>query len=329
MNRPATRRVISLPGNLLPPPRKAGQSWGGGNLPLALVAALSMLAASAGAVAQPAVQVVDDAGQSVRLTAPARRIVSIAPHLTELLFSAGAGDRVVGAVAFSDHPAAARRIPRIGDSAQLDLERIVSLRPDLIVYWLHGNSPQQVQRLRALGLPLFAGESRRLSGISGTLRRLGVLAGTEATASAQADAFDRQVAALRERYAGRAPVRVFYQIWHQPLLTVNGQHLISEVLRVCGADNVFAGLAPLTPNVSVESVLAADPDAIVTGSVDPAGPDNLDRWRKLRTLRAARLGNLVVVDPDKLHRQSERIVAGAHELCGRLDEVRARLAAAR
>lgn len=279
---------------------------------------LASLTASAAEVA-----VTDDAGRVVRLSAPARRIVSIAPHLTELLFGAGAGDRVVGAVAYSDHPEAAKAIPRIGDSAQLDLERIVALRPHLIVVWRDGNSPQQLQRLAELGIPIYASQTRGLAGIASTLRRLGALAGTEDTANAHAERLERDLASLRERYAGRRPLRVFYQIWHRPLLTINGRHLISEALGLCGASNVFAPLAALTPAVSEEAVIALDPDAIVTGSVVPGGSDdNLDAWRRLSALRAVRAGHLVVVDPDKLHRQSERIVAGVRELCDKLDAAR-------
>jgi iron complex transport system substrate-binding protein len=288
--------------------------------------ALLLLGAIVPPPAHAAVQATDDAGATVTLAEPARRIVSVAPHLTELLFAAGAGDRIVGAVAYSDHPPAAQAIPRIGDSAQLDLERIVSLQPDLIVVWRSGTPAQQLQRLRGLSIPVYASESRRLGEISSTLRRLGTLAGTAAAAERRADAFDRDVAALRERYAGRRPLRAFYQIWHRPLLTINGEHLISDALALCGARNVFADLRSLTPAVSEEAVVAADPDVIVTGSVDPGGgDDNLERWRRLDALRATKLGNLVVVDPDTLHRQSDRIVLGARELCDKLDTVRARL----
>src|SRR5258706_435334 len=275
------------------------------------------------------VQAIDDAGNSVTLPAPAQRIVSIAPHLTELLFAAGAGERVVGAVAYSDYPEAAKAIPRIGDATQLDLERIVSLHPDLIVGGRNGNSPQQIKRLASLGIAIYASESTQFAGISSTLRRLGRLAGTQVVADAHADAFDRAVVDLRARYAGRRPLRVFYQIWHRPLLTINGRHLIDEALHVCGAQNVFAALDPLTPNVSVEAVVAADPDAIVTGSVadggGDSGADNLDQWRQLSTLRATRAGNLIVVNPNTLHRQSERIIDGVRELCDKLDAARVRL----
>lgn len=285
-------------------------------------AAAAVLACAAMlAQAQP-VQVRDDDGRTVMLQQPARRIVSLAPHLTELLFAAGAGDRVVGAVAYSDFPAAARQVPRIGDSAQLDLERIVALKPDLLVVWRDGNSAQQLERLAALKLPVYASEIHRMADIETTLQRLGTLAGTRDTADARAHAFAGEIAQLRTQYAQRPPLKVFYQIWHRPLLTVNGRHLISEALSICGGRNLFGGLPLLTPTVSEEAVLQADPDAIVTGSVDPNGPDNLDGWRRLRSLRAAREGHLFVVNPDTLHRPSPRMADGTRELCVKLDAAR-------
>ena len=275
----------------------------------------------AGAVAAQ-IQVTDDAGQTVTLAAPAQRIVSLTPHLTELLFAAGAGGRVVGVSAWSDYPEAARRLPRIGDSALLDLERIVALKPDLVVAWGSGSSAQQLARLKAAGLPLFVSESRSLAHIAQTLRAFGQLAGSSAVSDARASAFESRLSALRVRYSGRRPLKVFYQIWHQPLLTINGAHPISEALTVCGAINPFAHLRALTPAIDPEAVLQADPDAIVTGSVDPVGPDHLDRWRALKSLRAARDGRLIVVDPDTLHRATDRMADGIEALCLKLDRLR-------
>ena len=286
---------------------------------LLCAAALPWASATAG------IQAIDDAGHTVTLPAPARRIVSMAPHLTELLFAAGAGSRVVGASAFSDYPEAARSLPRVGDHAQLDLERIVALQPDLIVVWRHGNSAQQLAHLAALGIPVYASESRTLEGISSSLRRLGHLSGSDAAANLEADRFDAELASLRATYARRRELRVFYQIWPQPLLTVNREHLISQALATCGARNVFADLHALTPTVGAEAVVTADPDAIATGSTDQKGVDDLATWRRLGALRATRLGNLLVTDSDKLHRQSSRIVEGVTELCKQLDEVRRRI----
>jgi len=278
------------------------------------------LALAAGARAE--VRVLDVDSRAVVLAQPARRIVSLAPHLTELLFAVGAGEQVVGTVAYSDFPEAARRLPRVGDSALLDLERIAALRPDLVLVWRHGNSPQQLQRLAALRLPTYAHEARALADISRGLRDLGVLSGRAADAAQRADAFDRAVADLRGRYVQRARLRVFYQVWPQPLMTLNGEHLISQMLDLCGADNVFAAQRLLTPTVTEEAVLLADPDAIVTGWNAAYGGTPLSSWQRLGALRAARNGQLLTVNPDLLHRQSDRVIDGARELCEKLDGVR-------
>lgn len=285
-------------------------------------AAAACAAALALGSAAAQVRVLDVDGRPVQLAAPARRVVSLAPHLTELMFAIGAGDRVVGTVEYADFPAAARRVPRVGDSSLLDLERIVALQPDLVLVWRHGNSPQQLQRLASLRLPTYASEARTLADIARTMRDLGALTGSAAQAEQRARAFDAAVSDLRARYAGRRRLTVFYQIWDQPLITVNGEHLISQVLGLCGADNVFAGQKLLTPTVTAEAVLRADPDAIVAGWSDSYGPAPLDRWRRLGALRAVRQGHLLQVDPDLLHRQSDRVVLGARELCEKLDAAR-------
>ena len=285
-----------------------------------IVLSLALAACAAGAE----VRVHDIDGRPVVLPRPALRVISLAPHLTELLFAVGAGHRVVGTVAFADYPDAATRVPRVGDSALLDLERIIALQPDLVLVWRHGNSPQQLDRLAALRLPTYASEARSFADIARTLRDLGALTGHAAEAEQRAARFEAAVAELHNRYVGRQRLRVFYQIWDQPLITVNGEHLISQALALCGADNVFATQRLLTPTVSREAVTVLDPDAIVAGWLDAfGGRPPLDAWQRLSALRAVRRGHLVQVDPDLLHRQSDRVVEGARELCEKLDAVRA------
>jgi iron complex transport system substrate-binding protein len=189
--------------------------------------------------AHAAVSVVDDAGETVTLAQPARRIVSLAPHVTELIFAAGGGDRIVGTVSYSDYPPQARDIPRVGDNKALDLERIAALKPDLIVVWRHGNAQKQTDRLRALGMPLFFSEPRKLDGIADNLEKLGTLMGTTPVAHRAATDFRQQVSTLRKTYAGRPPVTVFYQVWQQPLMTLNGEHMVSDLLALCGGRNLF------------------------------------------------------------------------------------------
>lgn len=283
-----------------------------------LLAALLVLGGNAAAE----ISAVDDAGRTVTLKGPARRIVSLAPHLTELLFAAGAP--VVGTVEYSDFPEAARRVPRIGDSAQLDLERIVALRPDLIVVWQHGNAQRQLNALLQLGVPAFYNQPNRLADIPRAIERFGRLAATERVALPAARAFAAREAELRARYAGRPPVSVFFQIWERPLMTVNGDHLISDVIRLCGGRNVFAGMKALASAVSTEAVLAADPDAIggTTGEANTTG--RIDQWNQWPRLKAVERGNLFVIPSDLISRHSPRILDGVQQMCEYLDVARAK-----
>jgi iron complex transport system substrate-binding protein len=289
-----------------------------------LAAALAVSNAALGATADAEISLVDDSGRRVTLKRPAQRIISLTPHMTELLFAAGAGARVVGTVDYSNYPEAAQRIPRIGDSAQLDLERIVALNPDLIVVWRNGNAQRQLDKLLHLGIPVFYNEPRRLADIARAIEQLGRLAGTEADALPAADAFATRAADLRRRYAGRPKVTVFFQIWVQPLLTVNGDHLISDVIRLCGGQNVFSDLKPLTPEISTESVLVADPEAIVGVTGESGQAESLELWKKWPRLKAVVRSNLFSIHSDLISRNTPRILDGAEQLCEHLDAARAR-----
>lgn len=285
--------------------------------------ACAMLVAAAAAAHAAPVTVVDDHGQRITLAQPARRIVSLAPHVTELLFAAGAGPQVVATVRHGTYPDAARALPQVGDSHALDLERIAALRPDVLVVWLHGSAAGQLERLKALKIPIFHSEPRDLAAIGDGLRRLGQLAGTSATADAAAQRYADELAQLRQRYAQRAPVRVFYQVWHQPLLTVNGQHLISDVIRTCGGVNVFADQTALVPSVSAEAVLAARPQALATSTMDGRVDDSLAQWQRFKSFAPVRQQAVIVLPADHISRHTPRILLGARQLCEGLERVRA------
>lgn len=265
-----------------------------------------------------AVSVKDDGGHTVTLAAPARRVVSLAPHVTELLFAAGGQGKIVGVSAWSDFPAAARALPQVGDSREIDLERLLSLRPDLLVVWQSGNTTRQLEQLRGLGIPMFMSEPRRLADIPSDVQRLGDLMGTQAVADPAAQAMRQRLANLRARYAGEAPVRVFYQIASKPLYTLNGQHIVSDALRLCGAQNVFADLPVLAPAVTIEAVIQRDPEAIIAGD-----DDALAMWRAFPALTAVKRGRLLTVDGALLNRAGPRMLDGVDALCRTLDAVRA------
>ncbi|MGB5607259.1 MAG: cobalamin-binding protein [Gammaproteobacteria bacterium] len=286
----------------------------------AVVSLLVMLSSSA---AWADIRVNDDAGQELVLERPARRIVSLAPHITELLFAAGAGDFVVGVSAFSDYPAAARAIPRIGGGSGLDVEAIVALQPDLVVAWQSGNPARQITHLQSLGMTVFVSEPQDLMAVPDTMEKLGRLAGTETVARDAVAAYTHRYKQLKQQYSDRADVNVFYQIWAQPVMTVNGRHLISAVMRLCGGRNVFADLASLAPRVDVEAVLAANPEVIIAG--DDSGSDlrPLAQWRRWPEIAAVQHDHLYTIPRELLVRHSPRILEGAELLCRMLDKVRA------
>lgn len=276
------------------------------------------------ATANAAVTVRDDTGAIVRLAAPARRIVSLAPHATENLFAAGAGERLVGVVDYSDYPEAAKRIANVGSYERPDLETIVALKPDLVVVWQSGNASGLVRRLNALGFPVYQTQPDRLDDIPANIEKLGRLAGSEAISSRAAADFRKRLAALRARFGARPRVPLFYQAWHQPLLTVGGSQIISEVIRLCGGENIFARLPAKAPSVSIEAVLAADPEAIVASGMGYDTPIGLDGWRKWTRLRAVKHANLFHVPADLMQRPTPRLLDGAELLCRHLETARGR-----
>ncbi len=296
----------------------------GCGLPAVCIAiGLVLATATATPLARAVVTATDDSGHVLSLPRPATRIISLAPHATELLFAAGAGARLVGVSEFSDYPAQARQLPSIGSSMQLDIERIVMLKPDLIIAWQSGNNARQVARLRKLGYAVYDSEPRSMEDVARTLENLGTLAGSDQSHVAARDFRERQQM-LRRSYAGKAPVRVFYQIWPSPLMTLNDSHIVSDALALCGAVNVFGKLPQLAPTISRESVLAAAPDVIIAS--DERGED-WQRWKSLSQLRAVRLGNLYRIDGAVMNRAGRRMLDATADLCRMIDQARERLAA--
>ncbi len=289
---------------------------------LAAVLVLAGALAGAAAPGSAALAVRDDAGTLVSLPQPARRIVSLSPGITELLYTAGAGTRIVAASDYSDYPEAARGLPRVARAQGIDLERVAALRPDLIVTWGSGYPPALLDALRRLAVPVYVLEPRTLEEIAGSVERLGTLAGS-AAAPAAAAAFRARLGQLRQRYAARPPVTVFYQVWGRPLMTLSGRHIVSEVMRTCGARNVFEELEPLVATVDVESVLARRPQLIL--DAEPGGVDRgtLADWRRYPQLPAVAGGHLLTLDADLLDRGSVRILDAADALCAAVDAVRA------
>jgi iron complex transport system substrate-binding protein len=276
------------------------------SLALALVAGLVLTGAgrSAGAEKEP-------------------RIVSLSPHITELLFAAGAGGRVVGVDDQSDYPPAVAGIARVGEPAALDVEALLKLKPTLVVLWASGTPPSRKAELERLNLKLYVTEQRRLDDIGATLLEFGRLAGTEPTAAAAAARYRSELAQLRSQYAARPRLKVFFQVWDRPLYTLSGEHVVTEVLSMCGGDNVFADLTTLAPAIDKEAVLAREPDVILIGATGAEGARQTADWGAFGDLSAVRLHHVYTVDPSLIGRMSPRILQGVREVCGLLDAARA------
>jgi iron complex transport system substrate-binding protein len=281
---------------------------------------LLLAALAASLPASAAISVTDGDGNTVTLQKPAQRVISLAPHITELLFAAGGASHVVGVVEYSDFPEAAKKIAQVGSSRELDLERIMALKPDLIVVWRHGESERQIEMVRKLGIPMFHSEPQKLDDIPDDVARLGQLMGTEAAAGRTADQLRGQLADLRKRYASRPVVRSFYQVWDQPLYTLNGRHIITDALHLCGGENIFAKLPVTAPVVSVEAVLQENPEAIFATAEKNYG--GVSMWKAYPTLAAVRNGNLFTIDGNLLNRAGPRMIAGAAQLCEKLELAR-------
>jgi iron complex transport system substrate-binding protein len=269
-----------------------------------------------------AVGVTDDAGQLVTLARPAQRIVSLAPHATEILFAVGAGSRVVGVVQYSDYPAEAKKLRRIGGYQLIDLEAVIGLHPDLIVAWRSGNNAGQIEQLKKLGFIVYISEPRRITDVASSMERIGTLTGGGEQAARAVRDFRARHERIKAQYAGRTPVRTFYEVWNRPLMTVSNAHLIGDVMKLCGAENIFADLPVLTPTIGEEAVLAADPAVIVASGMGEARPEWLDEWRRWSRLKAVKGEHLYFVPPELLQRHSPRILEGAEKFCAEVDHAR-------
>jgi iron complex transport system substrate-binding protein len=260
-------------------------------------------------------------GSLLVLTAPAERIVTLAPNLAESVFAAGAGPRLLATVEYSEYPQAAAELPRVGDAFRLDFERIVTLRPDLVIAWESGNPRQAVARLRELGLAVWSVEIRSPGGIPDFIDEVGRATALVGQAAPVARGLRHRLAGLAAHYDGAAPVRYFYQVDVNPLFTINGEHLISRGLALCGGVNVFAAEPGLAFQTSREAVIVADPAALLAPSAD-GGADPLAAWRAWPGMRAIRDHALFLLPADEISRATPRFLDSLELACKLLDGLR-------
>ena len=267
------------------------------------------------------IEVTDNFDRIITLEKPANRIISLAPHTTENLFSAGAGDRIIAVVEYSDYPEAANALPSLGSYAQFSIETIVSMQPDLIVAWRGGNNGEALDQLERLGMTIYYSEPRSFDDILVNIRNFSKLADSEDKMDPSVNQIMETITKNRKQFQDRSPVTVFYQVWSDPLMTLNGEHFITHVLEVCGAVNLFAELPIIAPRVDIESVIAANPDAIVTGTNDD-NPADMSMWHKWTSINAVKHNHFLFVDSDSMHRHTMRMLNSIEGFCRQIDTVR-------
>ena len=295
------------------------------------VAAWAVALTVAAAVPASALTVTDDTGQRVTLAHPALRIISLAPGATEMLFAAGAGDRLIATVDFSDEPAAAKRVPRIGDVTAVDMERLIALHPDVVVVWPGGGNPAQIEKIAHSGIPIYRQQVNRLADLAPSLRRLGALTSDASVAEQAARAVSTELARIARDYGGGgrhpagipaagtpaagSPPTVLLEVWNRPIYTVGGTHLMSDALTSCGVRNVFGDLKELGPVIDTEAVIARNPDIIVAAAPPGEGASWLAEWRRFGSLSAVRAGRLIAFEDQRLSRLGPSVVIATEALC--------------
>lgn len=252
---------------------------------------------------------------------PVKRIVALAPHLVEIAYAIGVGDKVVAAVSYSDYPEAAKQIPRVGNFATINVEAIARLQPDLILAWGSGNPAKSLRKLEDLGFTVYRSEPKSLADIAALMKDVAKISGHSEGLDV-AKEYQQKLDKLRQRYHAQSPVTVFYQVWNKPLQTLSDQSIVSDVIKLCGGRNIFADAAAVAPKVSVETVLRLDPEAIVASGTDASRPQWLDDWKAWPNLQAVEKEQLYFVPPDLIQRHTPRLLQGAEILCKQLAEVR-------
>jgi len=269
-----------------------------------------------------AINVSDFNGSVLTLIKPAQRIVALAPHIVENVYTAGAGDQLVGVVAYSDFPEAASSLPIVGGYAKTNLEKILELKPDLVIAWESGNSDSSVERIQELGFPVYVDQPDKLEDVAKSIKDIGVLAGTSNVADIAAAQYLEQIERVRMQKLYHQPVPTFYQVWNSPLRTINGNHIISDAIELCGGVNIYADEPAIAPIINIESILERDPETILASGMSDARPEWLDEWKDWPSLSAVKLDNLYFVNPDHIQRHTVRITKGIDTICAQLQEAR-------
>ena len=269
----------------------------------------------------PGISLKQASGETLTLSGPAERIITLAPNLAELVFAAGAGDKLAAVVEYSNYPAPVREITRVGDAFRIDLERIIEIAPDLVIAWRSGNPQTALQKLEQLGITVWQIEITRPEEIAEAVKNISIAAGTGKYGAPAARQLQERLERLKLGNANKTRVEYFYQIAARPLYTINGQHIISRSLEVCGGQNVFSDLPALAPQISRESVILANPQAMIAPET-PGDKLALDVWQDWPQLKAVQNRTMLYLPADEISQATPRLLDSIELACKLLDGVR-------
>jgi len=264
----------------------------------------------------------DELKNQITLDHPVKSIITLSPHLTELVFEAGAGHLISATVDHADYPEQAKTISSLGAYNHWDIEQVLLLKPDIVLAWQTANGDEPINKLRQLGIKVYVSEPRKIEDIALTIKNIGLMAGTTDVADKTANTFIQSMQQLGDQYAEQKPVKVFYQVWSNPLVTVNGEQLISALIRMCGGKNVFADIDNLAPTIGQEDLIDANPQIIIGGARHGEHDNWLAEWRQWSSIDAVQYEQLYFIHPDLLNRQTTRMLQGAQQLCTYIDNAR-------
>lgn len=262
----------------------------------------------------------DTPGLADKAAAP-KRIISLAPHITELLYAIGAGGQVVGVSAYSDYPPAAADLPEVANYAGVNFEAILALNPDLVIAWKTGNVAADISRLQQFGIKVAFSDPLLISDIATELRALGQLTGHSEQAETAARRFEQQLAELRQTYKTKTRLPVFFSMGTAPLSSVANQAWPAQAIRLCAADNIIADSKGDYPQPGIEQVLQAQPAVIIQATAG-GKPADTRFWQAYPVIPAVTLNQFITVDADLLYRTSPRNLQGIKQLCQGLDRFR-------
>jgi len=262
-----------------------------------------------------ALSVVDQTGRTLTLSAPPRRIVSLVPSVTEVLYAIGAEDLLVGVTDFCDYPPEAKSKPHVGDMLSPNLETLVTLKPDLVVATRSGNREETFDQLKRLGIPVYLVDPITVDDVLRLVADLGELTGHRDRAAAVDKDLERRIAAVRETVAGHPQPRVLYVLWPQPLIVPGKGALVTELIGLAGGASVTADQGQGYPRMSLEAAVGRAPEVIILARHGSrSGPAARQQWERLQSMPAIKSGRLYMADGDLMHRYGPRVVVGLEAL---------------